>query len=125
MIPIVEGQLLALWYEPWTVSWDLRMKELNEADFREWYDMILVAISSMQMIPKTLLDEFSGEVSFEALHGHTYLRPECIHPETFKMRPQKFILTEAALPIEMGSWPGVACEITNGKYKYMFETLKP
>jgi len=40
------------------------------------------------------------------------------------MRPQRFVLTAKALHKEVGSWSGVACEITGGKYTYMFRALK-
>jgi len=41
------------------------------------------------------------------------------------MKPWKFVLFEATLHNEIGSWPGVACEITKGKYRYLFEGLRP
>jgi len=85
---------------------------------------MLATIRSTERIPKALLDEFSEEVWFEASHTHTYLRPQCFYTETFKMSPQRFILTVMALQKEVGSWSGVACGITDEKYNYLFEAMK-
>lgn len=74
-MPIVEGQLLALWYEPWRASGDPSSKEINQVAFKEWYEMMLITIKSTERIPKPLLDEFSEEIWFGASHGHTYLQP--------------------------------------------------
>lgn len=104
---------------------DLSTKKVNEVAFKEWYEMMLITIRSMQRTSKPLLDEFSKEIWFGASHGHTYLKPWCVHPDTFKMRPQKFVLTDEALHSELGSWSGVACEIIEEKYKYLFGGLKP
>jgi len=65
---------------------------------------MLVTIRLMERIPETLLDEFLEELWFGASHAHTYLRPQCVHLETFKMRPQRFILTVEVMHKEVGSW---------------------
>jgi len=120
MMNFGEGQPIALHYKPWRASGDPITKDINEMTFRDWYELMLMTIRLMQRITKTLLDEFSKEIWFEASHVHTYLRPRCVHLETFKMRPQRFVLTATTLHTEVGSWPGVACEIIDGKYNYLF-----
>jgi len=121
---IIEGQSLALLYDPWRASGDPNTKEINEIAFKDWYEQMLVTIRSTERIPKTLLDEFSEELWFGAKHAHTYLRPRCVHLETFKMRPQRFVLMTKVLHKEVGSWPGVACEITDRKCNYLSRALK-
>lgn len=46
MMPIMQGQPLALQYELWRTSGDLITKEVNEATFKEWYEMVLITIRS-------------------------------------------------------------------------------
>ena len=41
------------------------------------------------------------------------------------MRPQKFSLAEETFHTEVGSWPGVVCEITEGRYTYLFVGMQP
>jgi len=41
------------------------------------------------------------------------------------MMPKKFALANAMFHTEFGSWPRVVCEITEGRYKYLFEGMKP
>jgi len=79
----------------------------------------------VERIPKTLLDEFSGDIWFGASHAHTYLKPRCVNPTTFKLRPQRFVLIEEALRREVKSWAGMACEITEGNPRYLFEAMAP
>lgn len=122
---ITEGQSLVLQYEQWRASRDPSSKEINEVAFTEWYELILDTIRSMERIPKPLLDDFSKEIWFGASHGHNYLRSRCVHPDTFKMRSQKIVLIEVALHSENGSWSGVAYDITEEKYRYLFCGLKP
>jgi len=40
------------------------------------------------------------------------------------MRQQRFVLSEATIHSEVGSWPGFVCEITEGKYRYLFEGMR-
>jgi len=82
-------------------------------------------IQSAEQIPKTLLDEFSSDLWFRASHTYTYLRPRCVNPTTFKLRPQVFGLTEEALHREVESWLGVVYEITEGKLRYLFRAMVP
>ena len=82
-------------------------------------------IQSIERIPNTLLDEFLEELWFGTSHAHTYLRPQCVNLSTFKLRPQRFSLTEEALRREVESWPGVAYEVREGKPKYLFGALMP
>lgn len=100
------------------------MKEINEIDFKDWYENMLATIRSTERIPKTLLDELTEEVWFRASHAHTYLRPWCVHLETFKMRLQRFVLTTTVLHKEVRSWSGVTYEIMDGNYNYFFRALK-
>lgn len=46
-------------------------------------------------------------------------------PRNISMMQQRFVLLEATFHSEVGSWPGVACEITDGKYIYLFEGMRP
>lgn len=124
MATIFEGQPIALCYGPWRASGESSTKEINEITLRDWYEQMISTIRSTETIPKALLDEFSEEVWFRASHTHTYLRPWCVHPEIFKMRSQRFILTETMLHKKVGSWSRVAYEITDGKYNYIFGALK-
>lgn len=84
---ITEGQPIALKYEPWRVSRDPSNKEINEETFTEWYELMLNTIRSTERIPKPLMDEFLEDIWFGVSHGHTYLKPRCVHPETFKTKP--------------------------------------
>jgi len=83
------------------------------------------AIQSMERIPKTSLDEFSGDLWFRASHAYIYLRPQCVNPTTLKLTPQRFSLTEEALCREVESWPRVASKIIEGKPRYLFGALAP
>lgn len=103
METIAEDQPIALKYEPWRASWDPITKEINGRAFKSWYAQMVDAIQSMERIPRTLLDEFSGELWFDSSHTHTYLRLRCVNPTTFKLRPQRFSLTEEALHREVES----------------------
>jgi len=79
--------------------------------------MILDTIKEAEWIPKVLLDEFLKDIWFGVTHIHTYIRPRCVHLETFQMRPQNFSLAEAAFHTKVASWPWVACESTKGRYR--------
>lgn len=83
---IRDDQPLALIYEPWRASGDPNNKEINEATFTEWYGLMLITVRMMERIPKQLLEEFLQDIWFGVTHGHTYIKPRCVHWETFQMR---------------------------------------
>lgn len=121
---IVEGQPITLYYDPWRALGDPNTKEINEIAFKDWYEQMLATIRSTKRIPKALLNEFLEKLWFRASHVHTYLRPRCVHPQTFNMRLHRFVLMAEVLHKEVGSWLGVAYKIIEGKYKYIFRALK-
>jgi len=53
------------------------------------------------------------------------MRPHCVHPHTFPMWPQIFMLSVEAFHIEVGSWSGVAGEIWEGRHIYLFDGMVP
>ncbi len=125
MMQIRDEHLITLRYEPWRDSQDPNNNEINEPAFTEWYGLMLIIIRTTERIPRQLFDEFSQDTWFRVTHGHTHIRLRCIHLETFEMRKKIFVLSEATFHSEVGSWPRVACEITKGKYIYLFEGMRP
>lgn len=62
METITEHQPIVLKYEPWRAARDPNIKEINEMTFKSWYAQMVDAIQSMERIPRTLQDEFSGDI---------------------------------------------------------------
>lgn len=86
LVQIREDQPIALRYDPYRTSWDPSSKEVNEAAFNNWYEIMLITIRKVERIPRELLYAFSQDIWFGFTHGHTYVRPRCVHPKTFQMR---------------------------------------